>query len=711
MNITRRILLHLAAGAGLVIAVATTVTYAIVYSAAKERDLKHLRTYVAERSRREEVGFQHVQANLTLVRGQFLKRMEGPIPRDCQAKWDERFRLFPDGAWRSREQFSDGRKWSTLWANRQSVLTPEWQIQILRAQDICNELLPGWVDTFPSCYFVLSGPCNIGFDPRIPSWVWDTAADYNPTNLEWFQLALPPEKPPDAFSWTGVIEEPTTKVPIVSVYLPIERNGVFLGSVGHDIYVNRMMEETTRSEFPGAMHVIFRQDGRLIAHPTQRKAILASRGLLRMQDSGDPGLASLYRAVSSQRESRYSGFDPTSDSYFSVGRLVGPGWYFLTTLPRIQLQRQAFASAQWVLWSGSVSLALVMAFLAATLRRQIAVPLAELTRATRQMSSGDNSARAAVGRDDELGALSASFNEMAGRVACRDAELRHLNQDLEQRVALRTSELTTANLSLEQARGEALRLLARERELNELKSDFVSMVSHEFRTPLEIIMSSVDNLQRYRERLPAEKREQLLQTIHKAVRRMTGMMEEVLVLGRVESGRMEFKPVRFDLPAFCRRVADEIHSATGGRCPIDLQLNDIPSTANGDESVLRHVLSNLLSNAVKYSPEGQTVILSVSQKVEEVIFQVKDRGCGIPAGDQERLFQAFHRGSNVRQVPGTGLGLVIVQRCVDLHGGRIRCESAEGQGTTFVVSLPLLRKSEAKYSQSFQTELERASDQ
>src|SRR5262249_19657207 len=113
-----------------------------------------------------------------------------------------------------------------------------------------------------------------------------------------------------------------------------------------------------------------------------------------------------------------------------------------------------------------------------------------------------------------------------------------------------------------EAEAELQKALAKERELNQLKSDFVSLVSHEFRTPLEIIMSSTDNLQRYHQRLPAEKREQLLSTINKSVRRMAGMMEEVLLLGRVESGKTEFKPGAFDLAAFCRRVGDEIRTAT-----------------------------------------------------------------------------------------------------------------------------------------------------
>lgn len=688
MTLSRRILTHVAIGAGLVIALATAVTYAIVYDSAKQSDLNHLATYVAERARREEINFRQVEANLTLVRGQFLKRLEAPVPADYEQKWNERFRLYPDGAWRSREEFRDARRWSTLWAHKNCRLTPEWQTQILRAQDICDELLRGWVDAFPSVYFVLPGWANIGFDPRLPSWVWDTPGDYDPSELEWFQLAMPKERRTNAFAWTGVIEEPTLKIPIVSAYLSVEKDGRFLGSIGHDIFVDRMIEETTRSGLAGAMHVIFRADGRLIAHPTKSKEILATKGQLTMQES-EPALASMYRGVSTRVEPQIAGYEPDSGLHYCVARLAGPEWFFLTTMPSDVLRRQAFQSAQWVLWSGILSLGLLLALLARTLHRQIAEPLAELTRATEQMSAGDVSARAIVRREDEIGVLTKSFNQMAHRVASRDAELRQLNQDLEKRVESRTAELTNANRRLDEGHQEALRLLARERELSELKSEFVSLVSHEFRTPLEVIMSSVDNLDRYHDRLQPEKRQHLLQTVNKSVRRMATMMEEVLVLGRLQTDRIAFKPSPLELRSLCRRVCDEIESATGKRCPVHLDVDRVPAQAFGDETVLRHIFTNLLSNAVKYSPPDEPVDFLVGRDGDDAICRITDRGCGIPEADQKRLFQAFHRGSNVRQIPGTGLGLLIVQRCVELHGGTIEFESSEGKGTTFTVRLPL----------------------
>lgn len=687
MSIPRRILVHVTVAAGLVIAVASWVRYRTVFEETKQSELRLLQTYVDERARTEEASFRIVQENLALVRGQFLKRLDSPLLYDRQARWDERFRRFPDGAWRSREQFADGRKYSTLWMQKDCPLTPDLQHQILAAQDICDELLPVWADLFPSVYFVLPGWANIGFDPRIPSWVWDTPADYNPSDLEWFRLAIAPEKG-DGYGWTGVIEEPTTGVPIVSVYLPIHRGGRYLGSVGHDIAVTPLMEETGRSNVPGAIHVVFRPDGRLIAHPAKRAEILASKGELRMQDS-EPALASLYRAVSARQERSFSGYDDGSRAYYTVCRLAGPEWFFVTTVSHEQLQRQAFSTSQWVLWVGLLSLVAMTAVLATTLRQQIARPLQQLTQVTRRMSGGDLSVRADVGRDDELGDLAKAFNDMASHVDNRDMALRQLNQDLERRVLERTQELSAANRQLDAGRQEALRLLERERELSELRSDFVSLVSHEFRTPLEVIMSSADNLERYYDRLSPEKREHLLQTINKSVRRMSGMMEETLVLGRLETDRMAFTPVRFEWRHFCRRICDDIEASVGKGRTIRLDVERVPDVVIGDENLLRHVFINLLSNAMKYSAPDQPVHFTAHYDGGQVTCHVTDHGCGIPATDQPRLFKAFQRGGNVRHIPGTGLGLLIVQRCVALHGGEISFTSTEGQGTTFTVIIPL----------------------
>jgi len=169
---------------------------------------------------------------------------------------------------------------------------------------------------------------------------------------------------------------------------------------------------------------------------------------------------------------------------------------------------------------------------------------------------------------------------------------------------------------------------------------------------------------------------------------MAGLMEEVLLIGSIEAGRLEFKPAPLDLPAFARRLVDEVLSATDRRCPIELELREMPSDTQMDERLLRHILTNLLTNAVKYSEAGHAVRFDLTCDGADVVAAIRDRGIGIPEADQEWLFHAFHRGRNVGDRPGTGLGLVIVKRCLDLHGGKINVESKPGEGTAVTVRLP-----------------------
>jgi PAS domain S-box-containing protein len=242
------------------------------------------------------------------------------------------------------------------------------------------------------------------------------------------------------------------------------------------------------------------------------------------------------------------------------------------------------------------------------------------------------------------------------------------------------------------AEEELLRALEREKELGKLKSNFVSMVSHEFRTPLGIIMSSEEILDRYFDRLTPEKRRDQLHAIHNAVKRMAEMMEEILLLGRVEAGKMECKPATIDLNAFLRHLVDELHAAAAQHCPIEFEPAAFPIQVSADEGLLRHIFTNLLSNAIKYSSPDQPVHFSVREEMGQAVFTVEDHGVGIPEADQPWLFKAFHRGQNVGNLPGTGLGLTIVKRCVELHGGKIKFHSATGIGTTFIVTLPLFGK-------------------
>jgi PAS domain S-box-containing protein len=230
--------------------------------------------------------------------------------------------------------------------------------------------------------------------------------------------------------------------------------------------------------------------------------------------------------------------------------------------------------------------------------------------------------------------------------------------------------------------------LERQRELNVLRSRFVAMTSHEFRTPLASILSSAELLRYYSERVSPKERGELLQSIEAGVQRMTQMLDRILLIGKAEADMLEFKPQPLDLRALCEQLVKDAglqHPLAKSSIVLDWQLQN--TTGNFDEKLCRHIFSNLLSNALKYSPQGGTVRWCVQPEQERTLFAVRDEGIGIPADELHHLFDSFHRASNVGAIAGTGLGLSIVKKSVELHGGSITVSSALGEGTCFTVVL------------------------
>ena len=937
-SLTGRTLLQIAVAVGVILAVATGAAYHLVLRAVEERELLHMDEYVGERAKREEAYFTEIATNLQTVTDAFLERWRQPDPPGFLDQWDRWFERCPDGAVRSRREYSDTYRYATLWVHKDTVLTPELKRRVLVQFEICQRFIAGWAHGFRSLYAFTPELTNVGFDPLIPEWVYDAAADYPMNAVSYASASDPAYHREGRLFWGPTFQDPVSREYLVSVVKPLKFDGEHVSAFAHDIRVSQLMGASTKAEVAGLTHLIFREDGTLIAHPGRERQILASNGTYRMTDPAEPELAALFAAVQGRKERRFVGYDAVSENYFAAVRLAGPDWIYLTTLPGAVLRAQAFRSAQWVLWIGLGSLVPALLLLAVIFRNQIAAPLRELLRVTQRMAVGATDTQVAVPANNELGHLGTAFNRMARTVAERDAalreserrwrllfeqapvgiavfspmgrllranrahetlwgrsattedlrtdtrwlaagfgplierafagetvalpaapfalpagngdqetrwiaaklypvlddvgeieeiiclqedvterqraeeQIRRLNQELERRVAERTADLSASEarvrtmlenapeaivvmdartgrfvdfnrnalrfFALEPARllelgpvdlsperqpdgrlsaeiaaemfalvgsgqparfewthrrpdgseipceirlsrlpakdrelvigtildisahkqveAELLKALDHERELGRLKGDFVSTVSHEFRTPLEIIMSSGEILDRYHDRLEPAQRSAHLRAIHDSVRRMDQLMGEVLLLSRVEAGKMPFTPAALDLAAVCRRIVDEILSATNHTHEIRFVATGVEAPAWSDENLLRHIFSNLLANAVKYSPPGAPVEFTVTRSGSDGTFTVRDIGCGIPPEDQDRVFQAFHRARNVRQISGTGLGLVIVKRCATLHGGAVRFRSREGEGTTFTVTLPLFRETTAE---------------
>lgn len=279
---------------------------------------------------------------------------------------------------------------------------------------------------------------------------------------------------------------------------------------------------------------------------------------------------------------------------------------------------------------------------------------------------------------EPTGTISSGIDITAQRKA--EAKLSQYATDLENRVAERTSELAQNETKLKIA-------LEKEKELGELKSRFVAMASHEFRTPLSSILSSAELIGQYPKEEQQSKRDRHIKRISSSVQNLTGILNDFLSLEKLESDKIRYNPQTIDLNIFLPELLEEISLTTKSDQTIELRINGATEIET-DPHLLKNILINLLSNAIKYSPNKENVQLLIDRNKDQTIIQVIDHGIGIPEADQKHMFSRFFRATNANTIKGTGLGLTIVRRYLDLMGGSISFESKEGKGTTFMVQLP-----------------------
>ena len=269
------------------------------------------------------------------------------------------------------------------------------------------------------------------------------------------------------------------------------------------------------------------------------------------------------------------------------------------------------------------------------------------------------------------------------------AKMRQLNADLEVKVEERTLILKEALQKLEQSQHELSEALDKEKQLNEIKSRFVSMASHEFRTPLTTVLSSASLISRYDGPDDKEKREKHVSKIKNSVTNLNDILEDFLSLGKLNEGRVSTKLEPVPIKECIENTLEEMKPLLKPGQHFNLQA-DKECNANTDKKLLHNILVNLLSNAIKFSQDGKPITIRVTTDGDRVNIAVSDEGIGIGTDDQEHLFSSFFRASNAVNIQGTGLGLHIVKRYIDLLGGVITLQSELNKGTTINFSIPCL---------------------
>jgi len=267
-----------------------------------------------------------------------------------------------------------------------------------------------------------------------------------------------------------------------------------------------------------------------------------------------------------------------------------------------------------------------------------------------------------------------------------ETEIKKLNDELEATVERRTKELTDAMHQLEISKEELSKSLEKEKELGELKSRFVSMASHEFRTPLSTILSSAYLIEKYTSTEDQPKRDKHLQRVISSVRMLTDILNDFLSLGKIEERKIQVRISEFNIRELVNDIMEEIKNNLKEEQSITYQ-HEGESIASLDASLLKHMVMNLVANASKFSPDAGSIEIKTIKHDHQLTLSIKDHGIGISKEDQKHLMERFFRGSNAGNIQGTGLGLHLVSKYAELMNGTVKCKSELGKGTEFIIQI------------------------
>jgi len=287
-------------------------------------------------------------------------------------------------------------------------------------------------------------------------------------------------------------------------------------------------------------------------------------------------------------------------------------------------------------------------------------------------------------KHDEGAFVIAYINNITERKKSEE-KIENLNNELESKISERTQQLTHALEQLEHSKAEVMTALNKEKELSELKSRFVSMASHEFRTPLSTILSSAYLVNQYTSTEEQNRRSKHIQRIISSVTLLTEVLNDFLSVGKIEEGGIHLRTSSFDIYMHINGVMQEMQDIVQEGQQIVYEHTGV-TQVQLDPSLLKHILLNLLGNAIKFSAKNTVIRVNTIHTGTELILKVKDAGIGISAEDQQHLFERFFRGANVSNIQGTGLGLHIVSKYAELMNGNIICTSELNEGTTFTVT-------------------------
>lgn len=717
-SLTRSTLLKVGLWITIVIILTTLICYLLVASMIEKQTLHQLEKYVIERGERENNIFALAQDNHALLQQALIEHLEEqnelteaeervngaeqeissedsvpistmPFPHSYNnwevKAFDDLFVRYADGVIRNRPEYFDGSQQSCVYIDESLPITTDLKRQVLTFYQLTTQYGQAWSSRFGNTYIFTPDNIIAQYWPNIPTWCQDASAHLDLTQKESFWVADYEHDPDRNTVWTGVYYDAVANEWRVSAITPVDWKRQHIANIGSDIELNDLLERTLTQRLENTYNIIFRSDGRLIVHPRWIYQMMDKGGKFNMLEDGGHQLKHIFNLV--QKTGTGIIEDEQNYQYLAITRIEATDWYFVVVFPKTFIADTAWETAQLILILGILSLFIVLIILYIIMHQQITKPLHDFLVATLRLGEHHFDFQLNFHRNDELGRLADSFKAMAMILEEREKQLINYANDLEEK-----------NVQLTEAKEKA-------ETANLTKSQFIANMSHELRTPLNAIIGYSEMLQEDAVDMGEELFVADLEKINTAGKHLLGLINDVLDLSKIEAGKMEVYIEAFDLSSLLNEVIATIQPLVKKQNnTLILQNTENLGNMQADVTKVRQALLNLLSNAAKFTKKGVITLLVKRQECPDdgyetkgnserchwVEFSVTDTGIGMSEDQIEKIFQAFTQAdsSTTRKYGGSGLGLVITKRFIEMMGGTIHVESEYGQGCTFTIRLP-----------------------